>query len=98
MLFVLFELELLASLLSLLDVLDAGLEMFWLTFALCSTGEAMGVVKPSLVLVVPLVFCPPTLPKPGDVLPGPEEVERSCGEATPVVDVVSANLQLAPAA
>lgn len=89
----LLELELLASLLSLLDVLEAGLEMFWFTLALCSTGEAIGVVRPSLVLVDP-VLCP-TPTKPGEVLPGPEDVERSCGEATPVVEVVSANLQLA---
>lgn len=49
-----FELELLASLLSLLDVLDAGLEIFWLTTALCSTGDAIGVVRPNFVLAVPL--------------------------------------------
>lgn len=72
-----FELELLASLLSLLDVLEAGLDIFWFTLALCSTGEAMGVVRPSLVLVVPLVFCPPTPPKPGEVRPGPEDVDKS---------------------
>lgn len=88
----LLELELFASLLSLLDVLDAGLEMFWFIFALCSTGEAIGVVNPSLVLVFPPVL--PTLPKPGDVRPGPEDVDRSCGDAIPVVEVVSANLQL----
>lgn len=73
----LFELELFASLLSLLDVLEAGLEIFWFTLALCSTGDAIGVVRPNLVLLVPLGFGPPTLPKPGEVLPGPDEVERS---------------------
>lgn len=93
----LFELELFASLLSLLDVLDAGLEMFWLTLALCSTGEAIGVVRPSLALVLPTGFWP-TGPNPGEVLPGPEDVERSWGDATPVVEVESANLQLAFAA
>lgn len=57
----------------------------------------MGVVSPSFVLVLPLEFCP-TFPKPGEVLPGPEDVDRSCGDATPVVEVESANLQLVPAA
>lgn len=64
---------------------------------MCSTGDAIGVVSPSLVLVLPLEFCP-TFPNPGEVLPGPEDVDKSCGDATPVVDVESANLQLAPAA
>lgn len=90
------ELELLASLLSLLDVLEAGLEIFWFTVALCSTGDAMGVVRPNFVLVVPAGFCP--MPPKGEVLPGPDDVDRSCGDATPVVEVESANLQLAPAA
>lgn len=73
--FVLVELELFASLLSLLDVLEAGLDIFWFTFALCSTGDAIGVVSPNLVLVVPEEFCP--TPKPGDVLPGPDDVDKS---------------------
>lgn len=96
--FVLPDVELLASLLSLLEVLEAGLGMFWFTLALCSTGDAIGVVSPNFALAVCVEFCPATPPKPGDVLPGPDDVDRSCGDATPVVEVESANLQLVLAA